>query len=140
MNDFEKKYQDCSLPELGREFVKLRERHTELKEQAAKIWHEVDYLRFTAIPDTLEAEGIESLKVDDVGRISTRVESSVKTIDKERLRQWLINNDGVAMISETINSSSLKAFIMNRVRDGQDIPGDEIIEFKPFVVATITKG
>ena len=137
---FKEKYEGYQASDLAKKFVMLRDRHTELKEQAAVIWHEVDYLRFDAIPEALETENVESIKVKGVGRVGTRIEASCKTIDKALLRQWLLEHEAEELISEAINASSLKAFIAGRIRDGQDIPGSEIIEFKPFVVATVTKG
>ena len=140
MKSFEEKYAGMKVAELGARYLALREAHQQLKDQAAVVWHEVDYLRFTAIPDGLEAENNESVKVEGVGRIGTRIESACKTIDKDALRDWLVANEAEDLISEAINASSLKAFISQRIRDGQPIPGSEIVEFKPFVVGTVTKG
>ncbi|MDH3375390.1 MAG: hypothetical protein OEQ39_00265 [Gammaproteobacteria bacterium] len=139
MTDFKDKYEGLDLKQLARKFKMLREKHEDLKSKAAAIWHEVDYLRFEAIPEKMEDDNISTCVIDNVGRLSTRVEASVKTNDKNLLRTWLIENGAEDLLSETINSSSLKAYIMNRIRDGQDIPGAEVIEFKPFTVATLTK-
>ena len=137
--DFKEKYENHNLNQLATSFKHLRDEHAELKERAAVIWKEVDYLRFDAIPEKMEEENTSNMVVDGIGRLSTRVEASVKTNDKEKLREWLTEIGADDLFTETVNSSSLKAFIMHRIRDGGNIPGSEVLEFKPFTVATITK-
>lgn len=139
MTDFKAKYENLDLKQLARKFKMLREKHEDMKAKAAEVWREVDYLRFEALPEALEEAGLDTALITGVGRISTRVEASVKTNDKDALRAWLIEVGAEGLLTETVNSSSLKAFIMNRIRDGGDLPGEGVIEFKPFTVATLTK-
>ncbi len=139
MNNFKEKYSNHKLDELALAFKKLKEAHADLKAQAATIWAEVDYLRFDAIPVMMEDDNISNCIIEKVGRLSTRVEASVKTKDKEKLGEWLHEVGADELFTETINSSSLKSFIMNRIKDGGDIPGLEIIEFNPYTVATLAK-
>ncbi len=140
MNDFEEKYNGKNLAQVAASFKSLREKHADLKEQAADIWKEVDYLRMTAIPELMEEMGIDTVKLTDIGRISLQTQASCSTLDKNKLMDWLREHDSEDIISDTINSSTLKSFVMHRIADGEEIPPDDIIKFKPFQVATITKG
>lgn len=137
--NFETEYKDFSLAQMGKRFATLRKFHEEAKTTAAQIWAEVDYLRFTAIPDKLEAENIESLRIPDVGTLSTRFEASCTCLDKDKLIEWLEAHDALDLVSSSVNGSTLKAFILGRIRDGEKIPDTDIIKFSPFTVATLTK-
>jgi hypothetical protein len=139
MTDFKEKYEGLDLAQLARKFKMLRDKHADLKDKAAEVWKEVDYLRLEVIPEKMQETDTETILIKNVGRLSTRVEASVKTNDKELLRDWLIEHDAEQLMSVTVNSSSLKAYIMNRIRGGEDIPGADILEFKPFTMATLTK-
>ncbi len=52
---------------------------------------------------------------------------------------WFRGHDLDDMIQEVINASTLKAFIREQIREGNEIPGDDLIEFSTYTVATITK-
>lgn len=139
MSQFEEKYKGVSIAKLAKAMVKLRDKHDKQKEAAALTWSEVDYLRFIAIPKALDSAGLESVKVPGVGRVGLRPDASCKTIDPIALVDWLKDHDHGDLAKPTVNSSSLKALIKELIREGEEIPGDDIIEFKPFEFAVITK-
>lgn len=140
MIDYKEKYEGAKLPDLALAFKDLRDKHSSIKEQAAEVWSEVDYLRMTAIPEMMEEMGIDTVKLTDIGRISTTVQASCSTVNKDALINWLVEHEFGEIVSETVNSSTLKSFVMNQIRDGKEIPDDTIIKFSPYTVATITKG
>jgi len=140
MNDYKDAYKGAGIQQLGMSFNKLRIKHQALKDKAAEVWAEVDHLRFTAIPDKMNEEGIQTVTIKGVGRLSLRQEASCSTIDKAALFKWLEENDAADMMSNTVNSSTLKAFIVGRIREGESIPDDTIIKFGAYDMATITKG
>jgi D-alanine-D-alanine ligase-like ATP-grasp enzyme len=139
MSEFSDRYEGANLHDLGRAFKQLKEKHEKLKQAAAEVWKEVDYLRFDAIPEKMEEESLDVCTIAGVGRLGTRVEANVKTNDKDALKAWLIEIGAEDLIGETVNSSSLKSFITNRIKEGEDIPDDKVLEFKPYTVATLTK-
>jgi hypothetical protein len=140
MIDYKKKYAKSKLHNLGQALAKLRAQHAEIKEAAALVWAEVDYLRLTRIPEELETQEVTSVKIKGVGTLSTRIESSCSTKDKPALIAWLHENGYESIISQdTINASTLKAFINNQIKAGDEIPSAEIVKFSPYEVAVITK-
>ncbi len=138
--EFKNKYDKAGLQQLGKSFNNLRLKHEKAKRQAAEIWAEVDYLRFTAIPDMMNEQDIQTVTIKGVGRLSLRMEAQCKTVDKQSLFEWLEEIDATELMSNTVNSSTLKAFILNRIREGEPIPDDGIIKFSTYEMATITKG
>ena len=138
--DFKKKYAKSKIHNLGAAYVKLREQHAEIKSGAAAVWAEVDYLRLTKIPEMLNEMEVSSVKIKGVGTLGTRMEASCSTKDKDALIKWLRSNDFEDLIStDTVNSSTLKAFINNQIKDGGIVPPVDVVKFTPFEMAVVTK-
>jgi hypothetical protein len=132
-------YESMTLAELAEEFKNLKAQHGELKEAAAKVWRKVDLLRFTYIVKKMEQLNIDNVKISGVGRIDIRDEASCKTLDKYGLMDWFREHDQADMIQEVVNASTLKAFIREQIRAGNEIPNSELIDFNTYQVATLTK-
>ena len=138
--DHRKKYAKSKIHNLGQALNKLRAAHAALKDKAAVIWAEVDYLRFTKIPDTLNDMKLESVKLKGIGTLGVRMESSCSTVDKELLIEWLKERGFNSIIStDTINSSTLKAFVNAQMREGEEVPSADMIKFTAYEMAVITK-
>lgn len=139
IEDIKKKYEGLDLKSTARKLQQLRAKHEKQKAAAAETWHEVDYLRFTLLPELMEKLGTDNIKLPGIGRVSLRIDASCSTLDKGALYEWLENNGHPELMSHTVNSSTLKAFVMQQLRDGEQIPGSDIIDFKTFEMAVITK-
>lgn len=103
-----------------------------------------DTMRFTIVPTFMEDEEITKITVDDVGRVSVSDDLRVTVEDKEALREWLVANELEDMITETVNTQTLTAFVRNRMKegktqDGKGLPKDNILRVTPFTRAAITK-
>lgn len=96
-----------------------------------------DFLRFTVIPNLMDAEGTTSLTVAGVGRVNLQDDVQVKTLDPDQLRTWLTDNDLEDMIKPTVNAQTLAAWVRQRVREEKDVPA--CLEVRPIVRATITR-
>lgn len=137
--EMKEKYEGLSLKQAAKKLQSLRIKHDKQKTAAAETWKEVDYLRLTLIPKLMDEIGTDNIRLEGIGRLSIRVEASCSTLDKEGLFNWLSENGHDELMSSTVNSSTLKAFVLNQIRDGEEIPNSDIIKFSTYEMATITK-
>lgn len=101
-------------------------------------------MRFNVVPQLMEDEDIESLTVDDVGRVNVADDLRVSVSDKQALQEWLIANDLEDLIVPSVNAQTLTAFFRKRIKegmkqDGKELPTDKIVTVTPFVRAAITR-
>lgn len=111
------------------------ERADDLKKAIGKVY---DHVRTIALPDRMDDEGLENMKVQGLGRISVTSDLRASIVDKEAGYRWLEEHGHGDLITETVNASSLKATIRRMIRDGEEIP-DEIFKVTAFNRASITK-
>lgn len=92
------------------------------------------------VPEKMNADGISTINLKGIGRFSIRDELrvSAKGDKKQDLQVWLEENGYEELISTTINSSTLKAFVKERMVAGEDYP-DEFLNIHMFERATLTK-
>jgi hypothetical protein len=102
---------------------------------------EYDLIRNKMLPDAMEKEGIASpMNLVGVGKIVLTADAfvAVKSGMKEQLFDWLRANNLGDLMKEDIASSTLKAFVKGRIRDGKEYP-DDLINVTPVTRASITK-
>lgn len=106
----------------------------------AELQKRYDFIRFTLVPDTMEDAGVESAKIEGVGRISlsSDINVSVRAGKSGEAQVWLVDTGNGDLIKETINSSSLKALVKAMMKKGEEIPED-IFNISPFTRAQINK-
>lgn len=119
------------------EMDQIQKRKEDLEDQLKEVNAEFDVLRLELIPTKMEEAGMESVKVEGVGRISLTGDAYVSLTDKEGFFDWLQTNNLQNLITETVNPSTLKAFAKKRIKDGLEIPA--AVKFTPFTRAAITR-
>jgi hypothetical protein len=62
----------------------------------------------------------------------------VRVTDQQHFYEWLESNNLGDLIKPTVASSTLKAFVKNRIKAGKDLP-DAVLKVTPFTRASITK-
>jgi len=92
------------------------------------------------LPRKMEEEGLQTINVKNIGRLSVRHEMRVSTAagKKFELQEWLKSNGYGELIGTSVNASTLKAFIAESIREGRDYP-DELLNMHSFDRATLTK-
>jgi len=100
-----------------------------------------DVMRMELVPEAMEREHIENIRIEDLGRLSLTPDLfvSVKADHKDDLRSWLTKRKLGDLIQETINSSTLKAYVIRAIKDGKEYPID-LLNVTPYTRASITKG
>jgi hypothetical protein len=99
-----------------------------------------DVLRLEVIPERMDSEGIENLRVEGIGRVSLTGDMfvGVKPGAREELYEWLKANRLGDLIQATVNASTLKSFVKRRIKDGNPYP-TELLNVTPITRASITK-
>lgn len=110
-------------------------------EEALKIanaWYDV--IRFEAIPEKMDGDGITSVRYEGIGRVGLTGDMlvSVKGGAKEALYAWLKDNGLGDLVQPSINSSTLKAFVKRRIKDAKPYP-EGFLNVTPITRASITK-
>lgn len=106
----------------------------------APLQAEHDALKYGIIPEKMEEMGVTTLSVIGLGRVTVSETTSAKTIKerKAELWAWLKDNGYAELITETVNSSTLAAFVREQLAEGADLPYD-CLEITMRCVASITK-
>ena len=131
-------YGSMSLRALA-EHMKLMQAEKEEAEAALSLINaKLDVIRYEAIPNKMDEEGIERIKYDDIGRVSLTGDMFVSVSNKPGLYDWLEKNGFGDLIQPNVNSSTLKAFVKGRMKDGKDVPA-EFLSITPVTRASITK-
>lgn len=100
-----------------------------------------DFLSISVIPELMDESGIQTMKITDVGRlqVASDINCSVPAANKDLVRDWLVTNGHESLVQETINSSTFKAFIKERMKEQKEYPAT-LIKVTPYSRATIVKG
>ncbi len=140
MSESFKDYSDMGLADLGRELRRLKDKLEEEKAVATKTQKEYDRLRKEVIPEVAEDHGITSMNISGIGRLGIRPELyvSIEKDHKEEAYDWLRENNHEDLIQGTVNASTLKAFVKEQIKNGEELP-DDLFVITPFMMATITK-
>lgn len=97
---------------------------------------EIDKLRLHEIPNEMSSRDTTSLK-GEWGRCTLTTDISVSVADQIRLQEWLKDNEFGDLIKETVNSSTLKAWVKEQLVAGTELPG--FINISPFSRAVLYK-
>jgi len=133
-------FNNMTLKQLGLFQKVLREKLDEFSSNKSNLQKKFDFLTITIVPERMDEEGIDSIKLTDIGRLQTQADlrCSVPAKNKEALNEWLVENGHESMITTTINSSTLKAFVREQIREGKPWP-QEILKVEPYSRSTIVK-
>ena len=137
---FDRKYEGAELEAVIRA-MKLLSTDKESAEETLKgINKEYDYLRLSLIPKLFEDRGVSNMTMPEIGRVQLAADiyASIPADRREEAYQWLDDNGFGDLITNTVNASTLKAFLKRRVVAGEEIP-DGLFKVTPFTRASITK-
>lgn len=136
----ESEFDNMSVPELAITLKNLKERLEEMGVIKTEIQKAYDFLSIAILPDRMDEEGIQTLKIKDVGRLQSKtdIRCSVPAKNKEAVAEWLNEHGHGSMISETINSSTLKAFVREMMKEDKEWPKD-LLKVEPYSRATVVK-
>ena len=106
-----------------------------------KLQEMYDFMRYTRLPDIMDQNDIESMKIEGVGAVYLTSDMNVSTRagKKEEAIDWLVQNGFGDIVQETVNASTLKAVIKKEVINKGQEPPEDIFNVSPFTRSQITK-
>lgn len=133
-----------SYNELVGAMIAAQQNHAAMKEATSEAWDEVCLIARQIIPARFETDQIQNITVilpdGTKKQLLCMDQVSVKTPkeNKQALWAWLREHDAEELITETVNSSSLAAYVREQMRQAGDVPLD-ICEVSTYVTASLRK-
>jgi len=133
-------YESMTISQLAAEIKRLKENVDDFSAVKAEWQKAYDYLTISVVPERMDEEDIGTMKVNDVGRlqVASDIRCSVPAANKEALQEWLEENGHESMIASTVNSSTLKAFVKEMMKEKKPYPKD-LLKVEPYSRATVVK-
>lgn len=137
---FDAKYKGMATLDIVRAMDQIQKDKEAADEAAKEIGKEFDYLRLKLVPARFEEEGIENLKVEGIGRVSLTgdMHVSILAANRDAAYDYFRDIGKGSLITESINSSTLKAAVKAMIKGGEEVP-EALIKVTPFTRASITK-
>lgn len=124
--------------------LSTRQAHQDLKDQTARMWDDLCVITRQIIPARFEADQIQNITVilpdGTKKQLLVIPQVSVKTPADRRsdLYEWLNDHEASEIITETVNSSTLAAYVRAQMKAGEPYPSD-ICEVSMYDVASLRK-
>ena len=134
----------CTYNELVAAMIAAQENHKQMKDATSAMWDEVCLVARKIIPERMDNDQIQNITVilpdGSKKQLLCIDQVSVKTPaeNKGALYEWLHEHDAESIISETVNSSTLAAFVRQQMAAGDDYPVD-ICEINAYSTASLRK-
>jgi hypothetical protein len=137
---FRQTYAQSTTIEVVQAMDALRAKKDSLEDQLKAVNAEYDFIRHILIPEMFERDGIDSMKVTDVGRVSltSDIRVSIPVHAKQEAFEYFDFLGKGDIVTQTINASTLKAVIRSMILNGEEVP-EKIFTVTPFTRASITK-
>ena len=134
-------YDKMGVAELGAQLKELKAKLEEASVIKAGFQSEYDFLSMNVIPDRMDEEKIKNMKIEGVGRLQTSsdIRCSVPAANREAVQEWLMEHGHGSMVSPSVNASTLKAFVKERMKEGKEWP-EHLLTVMPYSRATVVKG
>lgn len=128
------------LVEVALLIKQLESKIDDLAKDKNELQKVLDHLQFTVAPQMMEDQGIDRVTFEGVGRMQLKddIYCSCPAANSDELKDWLVANGHAAMVNETVNSSSLKAFVKEQMKSGGAYPSG-LLKITPFTKASVVK-
>jgi len=128
------------LTNLAKRIKQLTEIHDALDSVRKQLNAEFDQLKLKEVPDLMIEMELRTFTVEGVGRVqvSGDVYASISAEKREEAYKWLRDNNYGDMIQETVNASSLKAWLKEGIQSGRATPED-LFKCTPYSKVSLVK-
>lgn len=135
-----REYKDMDLKSMVEYMAAYRAKKAKAVEALAVANAHFDVLRMELIPNKMDEMGVERIAYEGIGRVSLTADVlvSTKTGMRENLFGWLKKRKLNSLIQPSINPSTLKAFVKDRLAKGKEVPS-EYLNVTHITRASITK-
>jgi hypothetical protein len=133
-------YEGMTLQQVAARMQELKNKLDEATDIKTSLQKEYDHVRMNVIPGILDDQGVSTITLDDIGRISltSDIFASIPSEFKDQAWDWLRENGHGDIIKETINAGTLKAVLKAVITKGEQLP-EGLFKVTPFSRASITK-
>ncbi len=134
------RHASMKLAEIAAEYKAIKEALEEAGEVKTILQKISDSYSKHILPARMEEEGIETVRIEGVGRLQTKsdIYCSCPAPNREALQDWLVDHGHGSLISQSVNASTLKAFIKEQMKEGNPVP-DDLLDIEPYSMAVIVK-
>jgi hypothetical protein len=123
------------------ELSRLKNEKDAMSEIETGINIRIEEITKKLLPEAMDEAGINNITVDNIGRVNLRGEvyASILVENRAAAYQWLRDTGRDSIITETVNSSTLKAAAKEWLKQGEEIP-QELIKITPCTIAVLVRG
>jgi hypothetical protein len=114
--------QKNDIPETVAHYAALRDTAKDLAERVGALQKLVDSLSYESLPTMFGNQGVKTITLPDVGRVTINVRWSATMLNKPAGMEWLRTSGNEGLIIETVNSGTLSSFAKAETLAGKPLP------------------
>jgi hypothetical protein len=129
--------------ELAQFYTDLMTNHAEVALMLKRINEVKKAVEQDIVPDKLDADDMVNVTIADSEgnkkrwQTSGQLQCGVLAADREALYKWLEEHGNESLITDTVNSSTLKAFVKKLIKEGKEVP--DMVNIHPYQQASLVK-
>ena len=105
-------------------FNAFRELVKSLAARVTDLQKHVDSLSYEIIPTLFTNQGVKTITLPEIGRVTINVRWSASMLNKEAGMQWLRDTGNEGLIITTVNAGTLSSFAKAETLAGKPLPSD----------------
>lgn len=125
-----------SVVNLAQEMKRLKAEIDELGDRKTQLQKEYDQIRFSKLPDAMDEDGIDQIRIEGVGTVYLTDDINVSVVDKDNFYNWLGLEGFGDLIKPYIFPQSVKAFVKEQLAEGNELP-EGFVKVSAFTRAAI---
>jgi hypothetical protein len=99
----------------------------------------INHLKYTLVPAAFDREGLKTITTENGYRVTVSPELRASMVDKVLAFEWLKANGLEDLITPTVNASTLKAALRQKLNDDGIEPPSEAIRVEVGFTTSVTK-
>ena len=140
LRDAERDLEGASLVDQCVHHHQCKRGYDNLKKALTDIYKLVDKQSKVAIPESMDDAGVDKIRVPEVETsFYPLVKYSASMLDREKAFQYLRDNNAEALITETVNASSLSGYLRDRIINEGIEPPEDVFNFNIYKITGMSK-
>jgi hypothetical protein len=128
------------MSEVARAFFYARTAHEVMDAVAKRLYHVKNHLDKSVLPARMEANDTDMVRLPDVGHsFSVQSKMSASLINKEAGFEWLRSIGQGDIIQETVNASTLSAFVRSQILEEGVDPPEDVVRVNTYKTISVRK-
>ena len=130
----------ASLSDMCVHHQQCKQGYDDLKKILTEIQKVVDKQSKVIVPEAMDDAGLDKIRVPEVATsFYPLVKYSASMLDKAAGFQYLRDNNAEALITETVNASSLSAYLRDRLVNEGVEPPEDVFKFGIYKITGMSK-